>query len=373
MTRDDSTGALPSGSAHHDREDTGSPTGELVALVGTTTRVYADCLLPNGALVEAPAHLPFYPATARDTLRCRPGLDLPLAVLAMATLGRDVRTPLLRWLVDRAAGFTDDGLLHRVYHVHGPSVDDTPDHFGTALLLYAICDGHSAPVSPLVERVSRSVASALAIRWDGQNESFRDHSRPGAVVWAAELNAVATALAAAGTALGISEWSRLADQLRPIAANAIERALQQPSLDERVGSREESLLALLGLGWPFHHGSAGLQATRAAEQMMMVREPADRLHREHLLVEDAVRPFELFWLATALAHAEQQRDALRYFNLGVATADLSGHFPERAGPIDLSLAPRPYLLSHLLFLVAADATRQLERVPLGGYSGQRRV
>jgi len=77
-------------------------------------------------------------------------------------------------------------------------------------------------------------------------------------------------------------------------------------------------------------------------------------------------------LATALAHAGQQRDALLYFNLGLATADASGHLPERADQAGLPPSPRPYLLSHLLFLAAAESTGQLQRVPRSGYIGRRR-
>ncbi len=357
-----------------DDDEAGSGTGDVVALVGTTTRVYADCLLPNGALVAAPAHLPFYPATARDTMHCRPGLDASFAILGMATLGRDVRTPLLRWLVDRAAGFGDDGLLYRRYHLYGPSSDSTPDLLGTALLLYAVCHDQLGTMSPLAERASRSLASALAVGWDAAQGTFRHYSTPGGVVRAAELSAVASALSTAGAVLGIQEWTRVADRVRPVADEAIEQTFQRPSFGDDADSSDESLFALLSLGWPFGHKGNGLKATRAAERMMMERAGAE-LHngeREHRINHTrAVRPAETFWLARALAQASQQRDALRYFNLGLATADASGHLPERADQAGLSPSPRPYLMSHLLFLAAAEATGQLQRVPRSGYSGQR--
>ncbi len=367
--------AGPGGAIPEADEESGSETGDLVALVGTTTRVFADCLLPNGALVEAPAHLPFYPAAARDTMRCRPGLDAAAAILAMATLGRDVRTPLLRWLVDRAAGFDDDGLLHRSYHLHGPSSDDTPDLFGTALLLYAVCDGPAGPMSPVTERATRSLASSLAIRWDADLGSFRRQTQPTGALRAAELAAVAAALSAAGAALDIHEWTRVADLVQSAAAAATEQTFRHRCNAENLGPGEEPLFAIFSLGWPFDREGTGLQAARIAEQMMIGNTGEGSLHRSHehaAATRNTVRPVELFWLAAALANGGAHDDARRYFHLGVATADHSGHFPERADQTELSPSPRPYLLAHLLFLIAAEATGQLQRVPRGGHSSHGR-
>lgn len=370
----------------------GPARGDLIALVGTTTRLYADCLLPNGALVEAPAHLPFYPAKARDTLRCRPGLDAAVAILAMDALGRDVRTPLLRWVRDRAAGFADDGLLHRAYHVHGPVADDRRDLLGTALLLYAInrprppraaspAPNPRPPASNEIAReVGRGLASALAVRWDGRERRFRDYDNSdGAGPFAAAgLAATEAGLRAAGAALEIGEWTRLADALVGERDAAVAALLAADPIADDANGREGAIVAGLALGWPFgatDRATAGALVLRAERTMVAGDDPtrtAPHADPGPLRTDDALRPGDLFWLAAALAAADRATEAGRYFDAALATADVDGHFPAHADPVDLDPAPRPYLLAHLLFLVAADALGHLAAVPKSGYAGSQR-
>lgn len=111
--------------------------GDLIALVGTSTRVMDDCRLPNGALIDAPSHLPSYPVTATDGLACTPGLTIPLAILAGDALGRDERSAVLPWLLSRAEGFVDRGLSGR-YAVQGREIDSRTDEVAAAFLLQAI-------------------------------------------------------------------------------------------------------------------------------------------------------------------------------------------------------------------------------------------
>ena len=374
-TTDEPGSAAGKGDRAIPRSSGGSPVvnGDLVALIGTTTRLYADCLMPNGALVEAPAHLPFFPKHARDTLRCRPGLDAAFAIVAMDAFGRDVRAPLLRWIRDRAAGFADDGLLRRAYHVHGPIADEAPDLLGTALLLYAVTRRPSRARAEVVQEVSRGLASALAVRWDGEHGRFRDLAPTDGVFRAAELAAVGGALAAAGTALDIAEWSRLADNIASQVEHAPPESVTEPL---PAGDRDESVVAYLVLAWPFAAPGTGADAALAAERLMGARDVTAPVldHSEHgpLVTSDAVRPAELFWLAVGLAAAGQRERALPYVNLGMATADASGHFPERGDPVKLGSSPRPYLLAHLLFVVAAEAVGLLAALPRGAYSGSRR-
>ena len=126
--------------------------GSLIARVGTTTRVFDDCRRPDGALIEAPSHLPSYPAEARNGFRVRPGRELALAIIAFDGLRRDVRPQLLPWLIDRAEKFSDDGLLRTEYSPTGEIVDGRIDLTGMALLHRAVSVNGENTLATLVQK-----------------------------------------------------------------------------------------------------------------------------------------------------------------------------------------------------------------------------
>ena len=356
-----------------------APRGDLIALVGTTTRVFDDCLLPNGALVEAPGHLSFYPSAARDAMRCRPGRDLALAIAAMDALGRDVRAPLLRWLGERAAGFGDDALLRRAYAVHGPVLDERHDLVGTGLLLRAISADPAAALAEPASAVTRSLASALAVRWDGHG--FRDHDRPDPLAHAAELAAAEVGLRAAGAAQGVDEWSRVADAIARTRADAAKATLAGADRLDSTRHRDSLVEDALTLAWPLGAPAGDVVAfatlVERAERAVGLHdlewqedgadEPRRTLHRG-----TGLRPAELFWLALALAAAGRVGDAERYYTLGCELADNDGHFPETADSPDLEPAARPLLAAHLTFLLAADALGRIAEIPKTGHTATRR-
>ncbi|MDP9472028.1 MAG: hypothetical protein M3Q71_15410 [Chloroflexota bacterium] len=348
--------------------------GDLVALVGTTTRLYEECLLPNGALVEAPTHLPFYPAGARDAFRCRPGTLVSFAISAMDALGRDVRAPLLRWIRDRAAGFADDGLLRHAYAVHGPVLDTAHDVLGSGLLLWAINARPQRAESDVAQEVTRGVASALAVRWDGN--WFRDHPATEGAFRAAELAAAELGLRAASTAVGIQEWMRVADALRQRRDEAIE-TLPDPAGTPTPEDRDRLVEAHLALAWPCSNNPG-----MPRERLVDLAERAVGLHNRAPVADSGddasplhltgLQPAELFWLATARAAVNDPGNAAGYYDLGLSLADTDGHFPEASGHQALEPSPKPVLFAHLLFLQAADALGALATIPKSGYTGRRR-
>ncbi|CAA9536896.1 MAG: hypothetical protein AVDCRST_MAG73-1415 [uncultured Thermomicrobiales bacterium] len=346
--------------------------GDLIALIGTTTRVYDECLLPNGALVSAPAHLPFYPARATDAFLCRPGPTIAAAILAMDALGRDVRTPPLRWLRDRAAGFGDDGLLRRAYQIHGPVRDDRPDLIGSGILLAAIVRRSDRAQGEIATAVCRALASAIAVRWDGQR--FRDHPDAVGAIRAAELTVAASGLRAAAVVFDVPQWSRVADTMTAARDGAIVDAFAfRGTPDPNAEDRDDDLLALLALAWPLGSADAPPDAAGAAdlaEAAVGLRDVSWHggdpvAHLAHAGT-NRLRPADLFWLAAAHASAGNVDRAGRYHALGTALADGDGHFPAHVAAPDRDPAPRPFLLAHLLFVLSAGALGLLDDPPRTG-------
>lgn len=267
--------------------------GDVIALVGTTTRVFDDCRLPNGALVEAPSHLPSYPALARDGLRCRPGLLLPIALLAMDALGRNLRSSLTRWLVDRAEAFRGDGFLRTAYAVNGRITEPGADLGGTVALRYALVTNESEPdFDDLIAHLETGIATLT-------RASSLNHDH-------ADLHLATVGILAASPA----------SQHHQPALTALTSAFRSAT-----------------------PGDEGHVAQRFAA-----------------VVEQAI---------------DGDRDTARIaFFETLAAADSNGHFPERTDSPD---SPSPFLLSHLLFLLAAHHTGELARIPRSGYTGPRRT
>jgi hypothetical protein len=346
--------------------------GDVIALLGTTTRLFDECLLPNGALIEAPAHLPYYPARGPTALLCRPGVDLPVAILAMDALGRELRTPLLRWLVERAHGFTSDGLLARAYEVHGPALTQKSDLLGTAFLLYVVNHRPEVATSSLEERVTRSLASAVATRWDGRD--FPSETVATSAERAAAIAMAEAGLHLAGDRYGIAEWTRLARHLAIARREALADIGLPPEfiLGER---RDEIVRSLLLLSYPLrHHVDNGRSMLDLAVNAAGSLRPhhLDAHDADRAYVETAVRPWELCWLAAAFAGANQSEEALLYFNVGLSFADEHGHLPASFDLPGRGPSAKPYLLSHLALVVAAAATGELAKIPKSGYTGPRR-
>ena len=345
--------------------------GDLIALIGTTTRLYADCLLPNGALLEAPSHLPFYPATARDAFRCRPGLLITNAIKAMDALGRDARTPVLRWLRDRAAGFRDDGLLRTTYLVHGPPAEKRPDPIGTGALLAAIFARPDRAPSSVTAEVGRSLATAIAVRWDGHR--FRELPTTDGAVRAAELTITEAGLRLAATALDVGQWTRVADNLAESRDRAITACLDRPARIN-MERRDEDVAAYLTLASATTTGTHSARLADLAEQAIGLHEIDGHTHDPDAPIVHhpgaGLRPAELFWLAAALARVGQLGRADRYHALALALADPDGHFPERTTGPDRDPAPKPFLLAHLTMILAADALGHLAALPRSGYAGR---
>ena len=356
--------------------------GDLIVLVGTTTRVLDDCRIQNGALVVAPSQLPSYPVAAPDGMTCRPGETLPLAIAASDGLGRNERQAVLDWLTRRAGGFNDEGYLRRAYALHGRVTDRRPDRLGTALLLWSVCAHPDRATAEPVRAIVRQLAAGLALGRD------RRQASPSATVDLAESAASAMALRGVSAILPADEWGRAAareeerrDGLHAAVLAALQASREGPVLEsDRPSGPADAIdagprrlfpddgserAALLALGW-----LPGIQST--------LRDGAIERLVGTLLAEDPapdarVPVADLFWLTIALEQAGRSDRAGELFAATVDLADSDGHFPEwveNAGGVER--AATPYLPAHLAFLLAAGVLGRLADLPRSGYTSAKR-
>ena len=351
----------------------------VAQLIEISATVYDACLLPNGCLVAAPSHLDVYPSSAKSYLYCWPGRDLGFALVAMETLGRDVRRPLLSWIWDRAEDFQQTGLIYEEYHPNGPrrGVEWQPDQAGA--LLWALCrQPNRADVTE--SNVVHKLGDGLASMWDGTQfvvrhrdlwerrfASPRHHTN-----FAYTLAATATGLQLAAQTYGVDLWDRCAlemtAQLDESWSNAAGHYLRRFG---PVGSDANIDASLIGLAWPFDVGNnKRVRATVAQVEGQLLSSlglyrylfdgydgEVERIGAE-LRQGAGAWPLLTFWLAIVLSRLGSRERALEIYQLGVKNIPPDGYIPEQVFPEgDVRVGVRPLLWSHMMFVLA---TQELE-------------
>src|SRR3990170_2546231 len=98
---------------------------KLTRILHRSKEIFSDCLFPNGSLVAAPSHMPYYPKEAKSYLFCWPGRDAGFNLLGALRLGSDEYNPVLTWIWERqedyreAIGKWREGLIFQSYHPNG--------------------------------------------------------------------------------------------------------------------------------------------------------------------------------------------------------------------------------------------------------------
>lgn len=368
--------------------------GDVIALLGTSSRVLDDCRFPNGAVVIAPGHLPSYPRYAPNGLVCEPGLTLALAIAALDELGRDERASLLAWVAERASGFEEDGVLRARYAVNGSVLDAAPDRIGTGLLLTAIANRAPRARTGTLGSVLRLLAAGLAVGRDRRVAEPTDDP-PDALLAAGRWAGTLAGLQAAERVLGADEWGRAAEK----AADALAEATSLLFADEGAATLEDELVdstppsqaemsdkvlpdrltAALTLAWPFTSPGHDLapRCLDLAERLTGLTDLYWEGERQPPVKPQdwpnpGVYPFAVFWLAAAQgAHGRTAR-AEQTFTYGLSLANGDGHFPERVGRSFLEPAACPDLKAHLAFILAAGVLGRIKSIPRSGYTASRR-
>ncbi|MBU3932202.1 MAG: hypothetical protein KKF01_07150 [Proteobacteria bacterium] len=89
-------------------------------LLNASLRVIRGCAVKNGAVVAADSDLPDYPRQAQDYRYVWPRDASFMCVAANRAGVRDFQEGFFHWLLDRAEGVRESGLLFQNYHVNGP-------------------------------------------------------------------------------------------------------------------------------------------------------------------------------------------------------------------------------------------------------------
>lgn len=349
--------------------------GDIIALAQVSARVFQDCLLPNGCVVAAPSHMPYYPRQAKSYLYVWPGRDSGFIIAGMQALGRDVRDPLLRWMLERAEGFRETGLIYEEYHPSGSrrGLEWQPDQAGA--LLWALCR-NPRPANSLEREVVTLAADGLTRRWTaaGFDTRYRDlwERRFASPLHGSQftytLAACAKGLRMAAETYDRDDWRAAGNAMATAAAGSVDARLGRyvrrfggPQRDDNIDA------SLLGLAWPFDvvPDDAALAATLATIERKLygprgvARYWFDGYDGEvesagaELRQGGGAWPLLTFWLSIVLRRRGRVEEALRALGIGMAAANRDGHLPEMCfEPDDPRLGVTPLLWSHVMFVLA---------------------
>ncbi|GMR19375.1 MAG: hypothetical protein BMS9Abin34_512 [Patescibacteria group bacterium] len=356
-------------------------------LVDATREVFHDCLLPNGCLIAAPAHMPYYPTRAKSYLFCWPGRDLGFSATAGLYIGVDVFEEVLAWIWERAEDYQTslsewkEGLLFRSYHPNGRMKEThfQPDQTGT--LLWAIYEySKSNKPPPLAEKLIKKSAKGLAGVWDGnQFKLFVEDPWEERIAHPRFKNNLTYSLAAC--AAGLNRANELVPNKRAaLAARQMTSLIEKGAYDGKagyflrrfggtVGGDKNVDASLLALVWPFEiirpDDSRMINTVAAIEETItgergVYRYQFDEYEGEteasnlHYRMGAGAWPLLTFWMSIVQNKMGNRKKAEEYFWLVLDRLEGDLFIPEQIFvKDDPRVGVKPLLWSHAMFIHAA--------------------
>lgn len=319
---------------------------DIQKLKTVTKKVFNDCLLPNGCLVAAPSHMPYYPAHAKSYLYSWPGRDNGFNLLAMAHLGEDLYEPVLEWLWERAEDFKlanephISGLVHRSYFPNGIIRESQFQPDQGATLIWSIYEKNKLlkkDFSTLETDVINAIANGYKRTWNETKFSINIEDlweeRELAIDYGNftySLSACAIAMHIAAKLLKDDSYDKISNQMRDSILEDISK-IKTRHIPRHFGGMLKNDFttdgSLSGLVWPFNIGfnDAILNRTlKRIENRILDETGVYRYHNDQYEGGISVRkpdieagswPLLTFWLSIAYSRMGNKDKALKYFEL----------------------------------------------------------
>ncbi len=343
-------------------------------LLQVSRQVFQDCTLPNGAVVAAPSHKPYYPKEAKNYYFVWPR-DALYACLAAKVLGMKIQEPFFAWCTN-AESWKETGLFYEKYFVDGRKAREhfQPDQTGSVLIaLYEHCRGDAREANHFAALIEKS-ANGLCNVWNGTHFTIVTQD-----LWEERLcfpdvqENFTYSLAICSRGL----WC--ASQLMPNprwlqAAQEMQQVLERSNTgyfyrshgklkDQRIDASS------LGLVWPaciIKAADARMVKTVQRMEQYLVQE--NGLHRyEHDRYDGWMHgeiprnkgagywPLLNFWMAMYYAEKGDKDKALLYYRKVLSDIDdlKTNYIPEQIFQSKIQVSASPLLWSHAMFVLAS--------------------
>ncbi|MBU2055785.1 MAG: hypothetical protein KJ936_04370 [Proteobacteria bacterium] len=147
------------------REKAGTAAMEDQGLVNASLRVIRGCAVQNGAIVAADSDLPDYPRQVQDYRYVWPRDASFMCVAANRAGLRDFQEGFFHWLLSRAEGMRESGLLFQNYHVNGPKRWLALQIDQNGSVLWAIADFYREDFPTAIRDLVKLLADGIVSVW----------------------------------------------------------------------------------------------------------------------------------------------------------------------------------------------------------------
>jgi len=341
-------------------------------LLQQSIRVLADCSLENGALIAANTDKEYYPKDANNYRFVWPR-DAAFVLYAayIATNNKSYAEGFIHWLLNRAEGFAESGMLFRRYVTNGARDTEfgyqyQPDQSGE--LLWVLSEIFSRPNNKIKKTISL-LADSLCKNWEHKNfkiatfdlweerqtfPSLQDN-------FTYTLAACSYGLECAAKQLNNNKWSSTAKEMRKILNNLPGDYYYRAHgklVDKRVDA------SLLGLVWPFNIVPIDykmLNTIKLIEEQLLTPEGVMRYANDEydgMMEQLAHRkkggggwPLLTYWYIIVLAKIGRQQPAKNLFS-SYSKNFSQGFIPEQLFNNKLQHSVTPLCWSHAMYLLA---------------------
>lgn len=345
-------------------------------LIESSRKVIRDSQVENGAIVAANTDKDYYPNNVANYRFVWPR-DAAFTIYAEKTLGMEkMEQKFIKWLHNRAEGFSDSGLIFHRYATNGPRDTDfghqyQPDQ--AAALLWSILETNP-DLNQVQSDTVHLLADGLWSQW--HNKSFAQNTHD---LWEERtahhdknenfsytLAACSKALYLAADRMDEKKWRKKADEMR-------ERLLQHAYNDKEYYYRsygevqDESVDAsLIGLGWPFNivendqklENTLDLIEDKLMNGRGIMRYQGDMydgvIHHTGYLSKGAGSwPLLTFWYVKLLSQLGRREKAEELFYRQINAFE-GEYIPEQVFEKDGKNGIKPLVWSHAMFVIAAE-------------------
>jgi GH15 family glucan-1,4-alpha-glucosidase len=347
-------------------------------LIESSRTAISDCSLENGAIVAANADKHYYPKNVANYRFIWPR-DAGFTLYAANILGLNgMEKQFFDWLMERAEGFKNSGIIYHRYSPNGPRDTDFGHQFQpdqAAALLWAVLETND-DLNGRQEKIIHLLADGLWSQWNENCFHGATHD-----LWEERechpdlkgnfsytLAACSEALYLAAARMGEDKWHTTADMMRErleehVAVTEDGREYYPRSYGDIPDKTVDA--AILGLTWPFNvvqnddrlRNSVELVAERCMTDRGVMRYPGDMYdgmvhHTKHLKKGAGAWPLLTFWHCIALKQLGREDEARELFEDQIHRFD-GKWIPEQIFDNDHQTSIKPLAWSHTMFVIAA--------------------
>ena len=344
---------------------------KIKQLIETSRNVILDCSLENGAIVAANTDKEYYPKNVNNYRYVWPR-DVSFTLYAAHLLGiKNIQKKFISWLLDRAEGFSDTGIIYQKYATNGPRDTEfgyqyQPDQAGA--LLWSLLE-INRKLDSKTEEVVKFLANGLCENWS------KDHFKiPTYDLWEERqtfpglkgnfsytLSSCSFGLSAAHERLNEGKWLKVSNEME----NTLKHfkgdyycRLWGKLPDRRIDA------SVLGLIWPFQIVKANdkqLESLELIKNKLLTPQGIKRYEHDeydgrienlnHWKKGAGGWPLLTFWYIISLSRTNQKTEAKRLFDEYVKK--FKNFIPEQVFDNEIQVSVSPLCWSHSMFVIAS--------------------